>query len=94
MYKAEEEDFASNDASRLDTWVFKNVEAFFAQASEDQVTSEMLHQDRVVFFLHLLGLDTNGHTHKPHSEYVACLTCCSSMHGMSEINQIRFILFI
>lgn len=70
MYEAGEEDFASNDAARLDTWVFKNVEAFFTKASEDEITREMLQQDRIVFFLHLLGLDTNGHAHKPHSEYV------------------------
>lgn len=68
MYKAEEEDFASNDASRLDTWVFQNVESFFTKASENKMTREMLHQDRIVFFLHLLGLDTNGHAHKPHSK--------------------------
>lgn len=73
MYEAGEEDFASTDASRLDTWVFQNIEAFFTKASEDESIREMLHQDRIVFFLHLLGLDTNGHAHKPHSEYVGLL---------------------
>ncbi|KAK4311784.1 hypothetical protein Pmani_016741 [Petrolisthes manimaculis] len=68
MYAAEEEDFASSDASLLDTWVFDRVEAFFKSASHDKRLNERLHQDRVIFFLHLLGLDTNGHAHKPHSE--------------------------
>lgn len=68
MYEAEDEDFASSDASRLDKWVFDHVETFFREAPEDKKLSERLHQDRVIFFLHLLGLDTNGHAHKPHSE--------------------------
>lgn len=68
MYEAAEEDFASTDASRLDTWVFENVESFFAKASENKPTRERLQHDRIVFFLHLLGVDTNGHAHKPHSE--------------------------
>ncbi|XP_042215038.1 GPI ethanolamine phosphate transferase 1-like isoform X2 [Homarus americanus] len=68
MYKAEEEDFARSDASKLDTWVFEKVEAFFKEAGEDKKLNERLHEDRIVFFLHLLGLDTNGHSHKPHSE--------------------------
>ena len=70
MYKAEEEDFASSDASRLDKWVFENVESFFKNASRDKTVQDVLQEDRIVFFLHLLGLDTNGHAHKPHSKYV------------------------
>ena len=70
MYKAEEEDFASSDASRLDRWVFEKVESFFMKASKEKMVKDMIHEDRIVFFLHLLGLDTNGHAHKPHSKYV------------------------
>ncbi|XP_045112209.1 GPI ethanolamine phosphate transferase 1-like isoform X1 [Portunus trituberculatus] len=68
MYKAEEEDFASSDASKLDKWVFQNVESFFMKASREKTVQDVLHEDRIVFFLHLLGLDTNGHAHKPHSK--------------------------
>ena len=70
MYGAGEEDFASDDASKLDRWVFDHVEAFFKQAYSDKKLYEKLHEDRIVFFLHLLGIDTNGHAHKPFSEYV------------------------
>ncbi|CAL4147798.1 unnamed protein product, partial [Meganyctiphanes norvegica] len=68
MYEAKDEDFGSSDASKLDTWVFDQVESFFKNAHEDSKLKERLHQDRIVFFLHLLGIDTNGHAHKPHSE--------------------------
>ncbi|XP_069182447.1 GPI ethanolamine phosphate transferase 1 isoform X1 [Procambarus clarkii] len=68
MYKAEEEDFASSDASKLDKWVFEHVKDFFKEAIEDKKLTERLQEDRIIFFLHLLGLDTNGHAHKPHSE--------------------------
>lgn len=68
MYEAVDEDFGSSDASKLDTWVFEKVETFFKNAQEDPKLRERLHQDRIVFFLHLLGIDTNGHAHKPNSE--------------------------
>ncbi|KAK7072612.1 hypothetical protein SK128_000726, partial [Halocaridina rubra] len=68
MYDAREEDFASYDASKLDKWVFDHVETFFKRASNNKKLFDKLHEDRIIFFLHLLGLDTNGHAHKPHSE--------------------------
>jgi phosphatidylinositol glycan class N len=43
------------------------VEGFLKNAKTDATLNAKLHEDKVVFFLHLLGLDTAGHTHKPYS---------------------------
>jgi phosphatidylinositol glycan class N len=70
MYGAEEEDF-SKDATHLDTWVFDRVEELFARAAKDPELDAQLRQDKNVFFLHLLGLDTTGHSYRPYSrEYL------------------------
>lgn len=67
-YGHEVEDFGGRiSTTRLDTWVFRKVEGFLNYAKTDAALNEKLNQDRIVFFLHLLGLDTAGHTHKPHS---------------------------
>ena len=68
MYGAEEEDFSKDDSSHLDTWVFDRFEQLFQQAKSNATLNDLLHQDKIVFFLHLLGLDTNGHAHRPYSE--------------------------
>ncbi|KAJ0182490.1 hypothetical protein K1T71_001859 [Dendrolimus kikuchii] len=49
----------------LDGWVFDNVYSFFERAKQDSSVYEKLHKKKIVFFLHLLGTDTAGHTHKP-----------------------------
>jgi len=51
----------------LDTWVFNRVEGFLEYAKTNTILYEKLHKDKIIFFLHLLGLDTAGHTHKPHA---------------------------
>jgi phosphatidylinositol glycan class N len=56
------------DATILDTWVFNHVEALFKNASSDRVLDSALRQDKNVFFLHLLGLDTTGHAYRPYSK--------------------------
>ncbi|KAM3928453.1 GPI ethanolamine phosphate transferase 1 [Leptodactylus fuscus] len=66
-YLAESEDFASEDATKLDTWVFEHVKSFFKSAQSNRTLLHMLNEDKVVLFLHLLGLDTNGHAHRPGS---------------------------
>lgn len=67
-YAHEFEDFSASDLSQLDTWVFERVESFFERARQDMDLQMRLRGDRVVLFLHLLGLDTNGHTNKPRSK--------------------------
>lgn len=49
----------------LDDWVFRNVKEFFQNAEEDVNLLAKLKKNKIVFFLHLLGTDTSGHTHKP-----------------------------
>jgi phosphatidylinositol glycan class N len=69
-YGAEEEDFSKN-ADQLDVWVFDRVKALFAEAGKNATLNAALRQNKVVFFLHLLGLDTNGHAYRPYSpEYL------------------------
>ena len=70
-YDSNLEDFSSRvDPSAVDTWVFDKVEDFFDRAieGEDQELRMKLRDDKIVLFLHLLGLDINGHTRKPHSK--------------------------
>ncbi|KAF3938987.1 hypothetical protein ABW19_dt0204048 [Dactylella cylindrospora] len=67
MYAEEEEDFTA-DATKLDTWVFDNVKEFFSQAAVDPDLHKAVHADKIVFFLHLLGLDTTGHAYRPYSQ--------------------------
>ncbi|KAJ2600133.1 Glycosyl phosphatidyl inositol anchor synthesis [Coemansia sp. RSA 1721] len=71
MYPPEFEDFSGN-GERLDTWVFDEADRFFDRAAEPgSDLGRMMHQDQIVFFFHLLGIDTNGHGFKPYSpEYL------------------------
>ncbi|NXA18660.1 PIGN transferase, partial [Ibidorhyncha struthersii] len=66
-YTAESEDFGAQDAAKLDTWVFEHVKSFFNSSRSNQTLFSALHEDKVVLFLHLLGIDTNGHAHRPNS---------------------------
>jgi phosphatidylinositol glycan class N len=65
-YSPEEED-SSRDAYHLDEWVFDKVRALFAEAKTNATLDAELRKDQNVFFLHLLGLDTTGHAHRPYS---------------------------
>uniref|UniRef100_A0A2I3GJ68 GPI ethanolamine phosphate transferase 1 n=1 Tax=Nomascus leucogenys TaxID=61853 RepID=A0A2I3GJ68_NOMLE len=66
-YDAEREDFGAQDATKLDTWVFDNVKDFFHHARNNQSLFSKINEEKIVFFLHLLGIDTNGHAHRPSS---------------------------
>ena len=67
MYSEEVEDFTS-DATQLDLWVFDKVKELFASAKKDPALNARLRDDKLVFFLHLLGLDTTGHGFRPYSK--------------------------
>ncbi|CAG8955326.1 hypothetical protein HYFRA_00011309 [Hymenoscyphus fraxineus] len=85
-YDAEFEDF-SQEASHLDTWVFDKVKALFAEAATNSTLDAELRQEKVVFFLHLLGLDTNGHGYRPYSkEYLNNIKIVDQ--GVEEITKL------
>eukprot|EP00698_Gefionella_okellyi_P015715 TRINITY_DN4450_c0_g1_i3.p1 TRINITY_DN4450_c0_g1~~TRINITY_DN4450_c0_g1_i3.p1 ORF type:complete len:764 (+),score=132.99 TRINITY_DN4450_c0_g1_i3:590-2881(+) len=63
-YPAELEDFSA-DGSHLDKWVFDRVQAFLLQAQQNETARLQLMRSGNIFFLHLLGLDTNGHAFRP-----------------------------
>lgn len=85
-YGAEEEDF-SKDATALDTWVFERVKGLFEEAKRNATLHAALHEDKLVFFLHLLGLDTTGHTFRPYSkEYLHNLKVVDK--GVQEITEL------
>ena len=48
-------DFADKDGARLDEWVFNRVEKFFQVAKKNDTLNKQLNDDKLVFFLHLLG---------------------------------------
>ncbi|KAI0043261.1 alkaline phosphatase-like protein [Auriscalpium vulgare] len=66
-YDEDDEDF-TKDATALDYWVIDHLKTLLRNASADTVLDDQLRQPQVVFFLHLLGLDTTGHAYRPHSK--------------------------
>lgn len=86
MYGSELEDF-SQDGLRLDYWVFDHVKELFAEAATNQTLNKALRQDKIVFFLHLLGLDTAGHSYRPYSkEYLNNIKVVDQ--GVREISEL------
>ncbi|RHY37313.1 hypothetical protein DYB34_000669 [Aphanomyces astaci] len=70
-YSSADEDFAK-DATVLDTWVYHKVQALLDDAKSNRTLFNQLQANQVVFFLHFLGIDSNGHAHRPHSrEYIS-----------------------
>ncbi|KAL7232483.1 hypothetical protein ACSBR2_010495 [Camellia fascicularis] len=65
-YPHEFEDFAT-DASFLDEWSFDQFQSLLNRSNEDPKLKQLLLQDNLVVFLHLLGCDSNGHAHRPYS---------------------------
>ncbi|KAF0412018.1 PigN-domain-containing protein [Gigaspora margarita] len=67
MYGHESENFAE-DATELDTWAFNKFAELISNSSSDPKLYQQLHDDKIIIFLHLLGLDSNGHAYGPHSK--------------------------
>jgi GPI ethanolamine phosphate transferase 1 len=65
-YNSDKEVFSvSAHTYLLDKWVFDKFKVFL---SNSETVQKLKEESRVIFFLHLLGLDTSGHIHKPHSQ--------------------------
>ncbi|GAA6007215.1 hypothetical protein JCM11491_003047 [Sporobolomyces phaffii] len=64
-YDEDEEDF-TKDATGLDLWVLDQLELLLKNSSRDPQLDHDLRGSGTVFFLHLLGLDTTGHSYRPH----------------------------
>lgn len=66
-YTNEEVDFSGRtNTSWVDEWVFNRFDQFLTNSSNVQ---SLRTNDKTVLFLHLLGLDTAGHIHKPNSKH-------------------------
>ncbi len=59
------------DATALDVWVLDQLRSLLHNATTNDRLAATLRQDKTVFFLHLLGLDTTGHSYRPHSRVLA-----------------------
>ncbi|KAG8531526.1 Glycosyl phosphatidyl inositol anchor synthesis [Bacidia gigantensis] len=85
-YGEEFEDF-TKDATMLDTWVFDKTKKLFGTAARNTTLDQSLRQDKNVFFLHLLGLDTTGHAYRPYSkEYLHNIKVVDQ--GVKEITRL------
>ncbi|KAL4399959.1 Glycosyl phosphatidyl inositol anchor synthesis [Malassezia pachydermatis] len=70
VYDEEAEDF-TKDAVELDMWVLAQMQELMERGKTNKTLDDRLRAPGTVFFLHLLGLDTTGHTYRPHSpEYL------------------------
>lgn len=68
-YDESEEDF-TKDAKELDTWVLNHLRYTLQNATQHpgSALDRNLRQPGIVIFLHLLGLDTTGHSYRPFSK--------------------------
>jgi phosphatidylinositol glycan class N len=56
------------DATELDIWSLDHLKKLLDAASTNSTLDRELREEKVVFFLHLLGLDTTGHSYRPFSK--------------------------
>ncbi|WAR03939.1 PIGN-like protein [Mya arenaria] len=58
---------AGINAKDMDTWVFDEFQKLFLEAKEDTTLQSKLSNERILFFLHLGGLDHSGYIVRPSS---------------------------
>ncbi|KFD70484.1 hypothetical protein M514_00982 [Trichuris suis] len=66
-YPVEMEEFY-REAYQLDDWVFRKFKMFLNLTLTNGTLNNMVHQNKIAFFLHLLGMDMLGHSSKPYTE--------------------------
>lgn len=67
--------------------MFGKVKELFNATSKNSTLNTLLRQDKNVFFLHLLGLDTTGHAYRPYSrEYLHNIKIVDE--GVKEITKL------
>ncbi|KAI0684219.1 Phosphatidylinositolglycan class N-domain-containing protein [Cytidiella melzeri] len=83
-YHEDEENF-TKDATYLDIWVLEHLRSLLHNATTNVELNKQLHDDKTVFFLHLLGLDTTGHSYRPHSkEYMTNIQVVDTIVRQTE----------
>ncbi|KAJ7921090.1 Phosphatidylinositolglycan class N-domain-containing protein [Mycena leptocephala] len=73
------------DATALDAWVFDHLESLLQNATTNSTLDSQLRSPGTIVFLHLLGLDTTGHSYRPHTqEYMKSIQVVDSIVHRTE----------